>query len=170
MKRLDAIEASMSLYQKDSEIMRLSRGEVIEPSADFRRVLELSLEHGKKTEGAFDITIWPALSAIQATIRETGLPPAAQALLLLKERVDSRNVELSAGRLSFKVAGTQVTTDGVAKGYAVDEVAKLLRGSGVSSYLLNFSGNMRVEGAGWWTRVTAFVRISNPPGKGNASL
>lgn len=57
----------------------------------------------------------------------------------------------------------------VGKGYAGDEAAKVLKGKGISSALLNLGGNVqaigsRPDGSDWR------IGIRNPFGEGNDSL
>jgi thiamine biosynthesis lipoprotein len=172
-KRLDTIETSMSLYQSESEISRLNRlraGESLQPSADFRAVLEASLKHAKLTNGYFDITVWPALRTIQMQVKDTGQPPNEAQLAQLRQQVDYRNVRLGKGEVGFSKDGTQISTDGIAKGYAVDEVARLFDQSGVRAYLLNFSGNMKLrgthlDGKPWKVAILNPVDQSSTPAK-----
>lgn len=44
---------------------------------------------------------------------------------------------------ALKSRGTPVSFDGIAKGYAVDELAKLIQSKGYEYYKINFSGNLK---------------------------
>ncbi|MCB0404779.1 MAG: FAD:protein FMN transferase [Bdellovibrionales bacterium] len=159
--RLDTIEASMSLYQSKSEISRLNRqGHLDDLSPDFRSVLEQALDYSKLTEGYFDITIWSVLEEIQASFKKHGRPPEPTKLQPYAKLVDSALVQLEGSTIKFSRPGVKVSTDGIAKGYAVDEVAEYLLERGVSNFLINFSGNIRTHGKkvdGQWK-----VAIQNP--------
>ncbi|MEQ1877223.1 MAG: FAD:protein FMN transferase [Bdellovibrionia bacterium] len=144
--KLDRWEASMSLYQSESEISRLNRYGILEdPSADFLKLLSISIGHSQATKGYFEITVWPVLQLIKTNFKTTGKPPRAHALEMLKPLVDSAGIELSR-QIRFKNKGVMITLDGIAKGFAVDEIGRWLRAAGISNFLINFSGNMLAGG------------------------
>jgi thiamine biosynthesis lipoprotein len=145
-EELDQMETAMSLYQSESEISRLNRVGSVEASQHFINVVNESLKHGQLTEGYFDITIWPVLKLIQKSLKVSNQPPQKKQLESLRELVDFKNVSVLGKQIKFKKQGMAISLDGVAKGYAVDVIAEKLRLSGILSFIVNFSGNMRIEG------------------------
>jgi FAD:protein FMN transferase len=144
--KLDRWEASMSLYQSQSEISRLNRYGILEdPSADFLRLLNISIGHSRGTNGYFDITIWPVLQLIKASFKLKGVPPSKEALDNLRPFIGVTNIELS-NQVRFKRKGVMISLDGIAKGFAVDEIGKWLKEVRISNFLINFSGNMLAGG------------------------
>lgn len=155
---LDAIEAVFSLYQPESTLSRLNRdGYICSAPDDLLHLVAISKEYFERSEGAFDITILPALRAIEESFRKNQRPP--QKLHRLRPLVNSRLISVEHHCVRLDRKGMALTFDGVAKGYAVDRVAEALPPS-VKGYLLNFSGNMRWSGRkpqGPWT-----VGVWNP--------
>jgi FAD:protein FMN transferase len=145
--RLESMESSMSLYQKESDISRLNRtGRIIGADPDFVAVTRLGLWHSEMTEGYFDVTIWPLLEMIQRNFDQRKSPPPPAALREKAKLVDFRLVEVRGRAITLKKKGMGISLDGIAKGFAVDAAAEILKRSGIRSYVVNFSGNMRVRG------------------------
>lgn len=144
---LDKMEREMSLYQPTSDISQLNKeGKVKIPSPEFKNVVEMSIVHGNKTQGAFDISVWPVLLKIQNSFKINRQPPTEDDLKNLKPLVDYKQIEVSEDQIKFKNSNMMITLDGVAKGYAVDLLFDFFKSQGYQNILLNFSGNMRWSG------------------------
>lgn len=151
--RLDEIEKKMSLYQSSSWIRKINDQAKLSNDTrqvltdrDLTQVMIAALDVGQKTEGAFDITIFPVLKEIQESFHLNHRPPDEKKLASLKSLVDFHQVKIQKNTIVLSKRGMALTLDGIAKGYAVDQVAQLLEGQGVQNYLINFSGNMRWRG------------------------
>ena len=98
------------------------------------------------SSGAFDITVTPVIDAFRAH-RDAGLPglPDSTELRAANERVNAAGV-IIAGRKVRLHDGVEVTLDGIAKGYVVDSMATALTSAGVSGFLVNGGGDIRVGG------------------------
>lgn len=101
-------------------------------------LLELALNYGHITNGAFDVTIKPVLAAYQA-----GRQPTEDEQLL----VDYRRVQISGERISLDVPGAAITLDGIAKGRIVDGALAVLQAHGFTNTLVEAGGDLAVEGA-----------------------
>jgi thiamine biosynthesis lipoprotein len=146
-KKLDQIESEMSLYQTDSPINRLNRDSVLQGSfPHLNSVLKFSIENGRRTEGAFTVTVLPLLQLVQSSFEKNNRPPTEGQLQSLRAFLDDEKIAVTESKIQFSKPGLKVTLDGVAKGYAVDVIAKILQDEGYANFLLNFSGNMRWQG------------------------
>ncbi len=140
----DQIETELSLYQPESEVSKLNRaGHLCTSSIHLLKLVALSKEFTQKTNGAFDITILPVLKEIETNFKRTNRPP--KALVRFRPLVGGDKIHLQGNCIRFELKGMAITLDGIAKGYAVDEAAKLLP-KAIDAYLLNFSGNMLWKG------------------------
>lgn len=120
--KLNALESELSLYQRQSVLSRLrDHGRAGPISDDLVFLLKKSEEIRILTNGQFDIGY-----AVEASKRK--IP---KIIMINGERF---------------VEGTPINMDGIAKGYAVDVIAKFLQTKGYDRYLVNFSGNMRWNG------------------------
>lgn len=144
---LDLLEKDLSLYQSQSAIQLLNQtGSLTVAPDSLRQLVQLSLEAGRKTNGAFDLTVWPLLQFIKSHFKIHTDDPSDQALKEVKAVTSYKLVQLTPKGVQFARPGVKITLDGIAKGYAVDQVAALLAKSQVNDYLLNFSGNMKWSG------------------------
>ncbi len=149
-KELDQMESEMSLYQSESPLSQLNRqGFLTGPiPPHLGIVLKSAIEAFSRTDHFFDISIWPVLSLIQDSFKSKKRPPSTDELEAQRPVLGTDQIQLSEKRIEFRKKGMGITLDGIAKGYAVDVVAKFLDSRGFKNYLLNFSGNMRWKGLG----------------------
>lgn len=143
-QRILELEGLLSVTDADSEIYALNQTGTAALSADTAALLERGLALCARTDGALDLSIYPVLCAWGFTTGSYQIPDA-QTLSALLERVDHRQIVLSDGEAAIP-AGMQVDLGSVAKGYTGDQVAQLLRDSGVTSALLNLGGNVQAVG------------------------
>jgi FAD:protein FMN transferase len=169
---VESLEAQMTVYRDDSEVIRLNRRAAQEPVAVeprlfglFRRAQQLYQE----TEGAFDITSGP-LSEAWGFSRREGRVPSEDQIDEARERVGMRHVTLDADKktIAFDRPGMTVNFNSLGKGYALDRMAELLAHHDIDDYLLHGGkssvlarGNQPgAGGAGWRVGVRHPLRQS----------
>lgn len=150
--RVVEIEQKMSVSEDDyetTELLEVNRAAGREPvavSPDTYAVLEAALRYSELTGGAFDVTIWP-LVRLWGIGSDDPRVPTAERLAAARNLVDYRRLELRPGETVYLPAdGMGVDVGGIAKGYAADEAARILRDAGVEHALLDFGGNIMVIG------------------------
>ncbi len=152
--RIREIENVLSDYKADSEIMRLCRandtaaGTAFTISDDLVKVLTVAQEVSAKSDGAFDVTIGP-LSKLWRVTRKHNSLPDAKTLEQAKSKVGWRQLTLDAKAktVSIAISGVRIDFGGIGKGYAADEVLKLLTSMGITSALVAMSGDIAVSDA-----------------------
>lgn len=146
-KAVAIVDAQMSTWQHDSDLMRLNRapvGELVEVPADLARVLALGLRIGRASGGAFDIGMGDAVHA-------WGFGPDAadvqgiRAAMAAPRRPAHEVLELE-GTLVRKRGPIALDLNGIAKGYGVDRLAETLRTFGIEAALVGIDGEMRAQG------------------------
>lgn len=166
---LQSLEKLLSVTDAGSEIYAAnhSGGAAVEVSEQTAGLLSRALELCESTDGALDVTIYPVVKAWGFTTGEHRVP-SEEELSGLLERVDYARVQLDAQTLSVP-AGTELDLGAVAKGYAGDRAAALLRARGVESARLELGGNVHVLGAkpdgSPWR-----VAVRDPDGEGYAGV
>lgn len=138
------LENLLSVTLEDSEISRLNRaaGEKAVPlSTDTMELLTLGKEYSAYTNGAFDIAISPIVKAWGFTEEEHHVPTQAELDALLP-LTDPADLLLEDETAYLQQAGMAIDLGGIAKGYASDQVAELLREKGVESAILSLGGNV----------------------------
>ncbi len=148
MEEYRRIDREMSTYKPDSEISRVNAhaAEGAMPiSAELALMIDRSLELSVASHGAFDITYDSVgyLYDFRAHKR-----PSENEITEHLAAVNYRHVVLdrAAGTVRFAVPGVRINLGGIAKGYAVEHAAELLRKAGVQHALLNAGGDTRVLG------------------------
>jgi thiamine biosynthesis lipoprotein len=147
---LEAVEEQMSNWRDGSDINRLNRaapGQWVDLPANLIAVLAKGMEIGAASGGAFDMALgdlvaaWgfgpPVRRIDEAAIRAlTGRPrlPCAQVL------------ELGPGR-ARRLAAVGFDLSGIAKGFGVDEMARVMRAEGITDYLVGIDGELRAAGS-----------------------
>lgn len=149
---LQDIEQQMSTYRPDSEISRFNRGDAgqwIQVSTALCNVVDSALDIGRRTGGAFDITVGPVVNLWGFGPGEIILaPPDQTALKLALSRVGYDKVETDCSIPALKKADPDVYVDlsAYAKGYGVDRIAAFLDEAGVSNYLVEIGGELKLRG------------------------
>ena len=130
--RLAEINGEMSTYDKESELSRFNQSTGLDwftVSADTARVVKFALDVAKSTKGSFDPTVGPAVNlwgfGPDGRRKE---PPSENEIAEVLARIGYQNLEVreEPPALRKKRADLYLDLSAVAKGYAVDEVAKLL--------------------------------------------
>jgi FAD:protein FMN transferase len=140
-EEIDRLDAQMSNYKPESELSDINReaaerGIVVEPH--LWGLIRDSLRLSEETDGAFDITVGPLLRAWGFFRGQGRLPSDAELASVLK-CVGYRHVKLDPVRreIRFDTPGVELDLGAIAKGYALDRAAEILRANGVSRALIS---------------------------------
>lgn len=142
-----AINKSMSTYISDSDISRINKGDsTIVVDAMFREVFLLSKQINQNTNGYFDPTVGPLVDA-------WGFGPGEQ-IALDSTKVDSLLRFVGFDKVVITEIGTVRKSDpnisldfnAIAKGYAIDRLAKLMESKGIENFLLEVGGELVAKG------------------------
>lgn len=147
---VQGVESRMSATLAESEVSRVNEAagrEAVVVSAETFAVIERGLEFTVRSGGAFDITVGPlvklwGIGTDHARIPEPDEIRAALAMLGASDVVLDR----AAGSVFLRRGGMRLDLGAIAKGYAADKAAELLRSRGVRRALLDFGGNIVVVG------------------------
>ena len=148
MNELHRIDALMSTYKEDSEISAVNRDAARSPvrvSDELAKLVVRSLEMSRLTGGAFDVTY--ASAGYLYDFRARQRPHAGQIEEAL-EAIDFRLVEVDADHstIAFRRNGVRIDLGGIAKGYAVERGAAILRRNGIEHGIVTAGGDSRIVG------------------------
>ena len=169
---LDAIVREMSPWEVDSDLSRfntLDAGDSINLSTHFSAVIDCALRIAEETNGAFD----PTLGALVDLWGFGAKPPAREA-----PNDDDINSALACsgwrklkrdGAKLVQTGGLRLDLNGIAKGHAVDEAARIVSAAGVASFLIEIGGELKSvgvkpDGQPWW------IDLERPPGDASTPL
>jgi thiamine biosynthesis lipoprotein len=149
--RVAALDACMSDYKPDSELMRLcakAGGDPVPVSRELFFVLEKAQEVSRRSDGAFDVTVGPVVR-LWRQARRTQRLPDPERLARARALVGWRNVRLDpkARTVQLLKPGMLLDLGGIAKGYAADGALAALAKHGVTRALVAAGGDIAVAGA-----------------------
>ncbi|MEY8428783.1 FAD:protein FMN transferase [Lachnospiraceae bacterium 46-15] len=166
-KEAERLDALLSTGAADSEVSRLNREGGGSVSEDTAVLIEKAGRICEKTDGAFDISIYPVMRAWGFTDKKYQVPEPGELTVLL-DRVDGSQIRLDGNRkkVLFGLDGMEIDLGGIAKGYASNRMMKIFQEYGVESGIVSLGGNVQVLGTkadgGNWR-----VAVRNPEGDGD---
>ena len=141
-----SLESLVSVTDADSELYAINQTGSGTLTGKASSLMEQALELCRRTGGALDISVYPIVRAWGFTTGSYQVPDEAeiQALLPL---VDYRKIQYDAATGTVTLPeGMEIDLGSVAKGYAGQLAAQMLREHGVQSALLNLGGNVQTVG------------------------
>lgn len=147
-KRLQLVNQQMSTYRSDSELSRFNQARESLPVSDaIRYVIESSLTLYKLTAGAFDVTVGPLVNLWGfGPDKRANKVPSDQLIAAKKQMVGSHYLAIDGDRLVKLIPDLYVDLSAIAKGYGVDVIADHLETLGITNYLVDIGGELRVNG------------------------
>lgn len=143
IKRLDK---QLSVGEPDSEISLINKNGSGTISEDTAIMIEKSLEIGARTEGKFDITIYPLMEEWGFTTGEFHVPEEG-ILEGLLERLDYREIDFDQDTLTVTLGEKQgIDLGGIAKGFTSDRIMEIFRQYGLVSGVVTLGGNVECFG------------------------
>jgi thiamine biosynthesis lipoprotein len=145
---MDRLIGVLSRFEGTSAVTALNdAGRLDHTPPELSHVLSRSIAYHEVSGGAFDITVEPLVDLFRERLdRVTPREPTAAEIAEALELVGSRHVSLSDGRVHLARSGMGITLDGVAKGYIVDAMGRVLTDHGIGRYLINAGGDIRASG------------------------
>ena len=149
---LSEINQSMSTYIKESELSNINFSTVSDwqsISDDLFEVIDHAINVSLKTNGAFDITIAPLVNLwgfgpdeLQNKI------PTDEIIELTKKNTGYKKISIdkSLKKISKLDPNLHIDLSGIAKGFAVDKIARYLDKRGFKNYLVEIGGELIGKG------------------------
>ncbi len=142
---LEKVDASLSMFNPQSTISRINRGETDEVDEMLDEVLQLSFTIYKATDGAFDPTVAPLVNAWGFGFKSGQLPDSTQVDSLLA-LVGLSHIHLDGNKLTKDNPLSILDFSAIAKGYGVDRAAQVLREHGIKDFMVEIGGEIVTEG------------------------
>ena len=145
LDEVDRIDRLMSHYKSDSALSLLNRNASHGPVQVAPELFDLiaeAMRYQRESGGAFDITVGPLMKA-WGFFRDDGRVPTDDELADARLRVGGARVVLNAAEktIAFDRPGVELDLGGIAKGYAVDRVVRLLRARAIAAALISAGGS-----------------------------
>jgi len=148
-ERLRQVNASMSTWDAKSELSRINAAPAHAPlrvSADLGKVLTATLELARASGGTFDPTVGPLVNLWGFGPERQPSEPTAAAIAEARERTGYRHLRLEGDLLTKEREGLYVDLSAIAKGFGVDEVARVLEAQGITRYVVEIGGELVARG------------------------
>ena len=148
---IDQLDEQMSNYKPESELSAINRDAAkseVTVSPQLFGLIQYSLRASQESGGDFDITVGP-LMKLWGFFRGQGRLPGSAEIAQVEKHIGYRHVHLDAARrtIRFDTTGVELDLGGIAKGYAVDQAAELMRSDGVATALIS-SGTSSIYALG----------------------
>lgn len=144
---IGSLEEQVSVTDEHSDIYAIDHTGSGSLSGNAAELMAQALELCRRTNGELDLSVYPIVRAWGFTTGSYQIPDeeTIQSLLPL---VDYTQIQYDAATGVVTLPeGMEIDLGSVAKGYAGQLAAQMLRNSGVESALLNLGGNVQTVGA-----------------------
>ena len=148
---LDLIDSTMSTYRTDSEVSRFNGSNSTDwfpVSPETAKVVQAALDVSELTQGTFDITVGPLVNRWGFGPEEYDNFPSQDEIdeLLLSVGPQHLAVQLAPPAIMKDAPHLKIDLSGIAKGFAVDQVAAELGKMGIKNYMIEVGGETRTAG------------------------
>ena len=148
---IQRLEGLMTTWRPDSEVSRINAAagkSAVAVGPETLAVIEKSVWMSQRSEGVFDITfeamhgLWKFDQDLEERI------PARAAVEAARRLIDYRKIKIDhdARSVLLEKRGMRMSLGGIAKGYAVDAAAGVLRAEGLDAFLVQAGGDLYVRG------------------------
>lgn len=149
-KRVIDLEDLVSINKSGTEIVELNKNSGINPvklSDDSFNIIEKGLEYSKASKGGYDITIGPLVKLWSIGLPEAKVPNENEIKEAIKH-VDYSKLKINkdTNEVFLSEKGMMIDLGSIAKGYAADEIVKLLKEEGVTEAIVDLGGNIYALG------------------------
>lgn len=158
VKRVLEIDDMMSAYKEYSDISLINGNAgngFTNINRDTLHLLNRSLQFSRMSEGAFDITVRPLID-LWGIGKKANYIPDEESIRHTLQFVNSHNLILDHinTRAALSQKGQSLDLGGIAKGYAADEVKRILLENNIQNAIINLGGNIvtlgnRPDGSSW---------------------
>lgn len=144
---LAEIDRSMSLYKPGTLINQFNSAQKeVKVDRYLNDVLKRSFEINEDTKGIFDITVAPLVQAWGFGPKPTSAEPNATEIKSILNCVGMKNLHLENGALIKTKPCIHIDLNGIAQGYSVDLLANYLSQKGITSFVVELGGEIRIAG------------------------
>jgi thiamine biosynthesis lipoprotein len=167
---LENINQIFSTFRRSSQISALNMHQSTEPyevSTDLFSLFVKARDISEKTNGSFDITVGPLVNywGFGSQTKKINKMPSKGEVEPILKRVGSDKYVLDAQNHTVTKKDKEVYFDfaAMAKGFGVDEVAKLFLDNGINDFMVEIGGEVVVRGYKNPSKKTLWkIAINNP--------
>jgi thiamine biosynthesis lipoprotein len=159
VQEINRLDAMFSVGNADSDVTKINENGSGEVSEETAFIMNRAMQVSEKTNGAFDITIYPLMELWGFTTKNYRVPESSEIAEALKG-VSYTNVSVNGQQVAL-TGGSSIDLGGIAKGYTSSRVIQIMKDCGIEHAIVNLGGNVQVlgtktDGSDWR------VAIQNP--------
>lgn len=142
-----SIDSSLSVYKSFSTISRFNnstRG--VTADVHLQKLVQTSFHITRETNGLSDITVGPLIEAWGFLAKQSSSIPNDREIKDILQCVGIKYITLQNDSLIKQKPCVKIDVNGIAQGYTVDIIAKFLEEKGISDFLVELGGELRVKG------------------------
>lgn len=163
----------MSVFEKQSELNKINNLQAdkeLTLSPEMTAVLYTANEIYRLSGGAFDPSIAPVVDLWGFGIKDGQSFPTDEQIKEALRHVGFKKLHFSDdfSRVEKTDSALRLNLSAIAKGFAVDRVAKLLSDLGYEDYVVEIGGEVKAAGERSFAGSGWNIGLSNPDNKGNA--
>lgn len=143
-REINRLESILSRTRSGSDVYTLNQQGEADVSPETAKLLALALQYAAETDGAFDVTIEPLVSA-WGIHTETPRVLTEDEIAALLPLVGREHIRMDGSAVSLD-EGCAIDLGGIAKGYASDVVAGIYRENGMKGGWASLGGNVYAHG------------------------
>lgn len=163
---LDSVGRSLNVFDPESLASRVNASDSVAVDAAYAEVYETSVRVNRLTDGAFDPTLGPLITAWgfgkghKATADTLRIDSLMAFTGISRTRLENGMIIKEDPRIEFNYSA-------IAKGYGCDRVAATLARNGAENYLVEIGGEIRCagkspSGKGWRISIDRPVKSAKP--------
>lgn len=144
-KTLAEVDGALSIFNDSSTISKINRNENVIPDSLFLHIYRLSHQISDWTNGAFDITVAPAVNAWGFGFKHAENITDAT-IDSLKNLVGYNKVYEQDGKIIKSNPHIMLDCNAIAKGFGCDVVADMMNTKNIDNYMIEIGGEIVVKG------------------------
>ncbi len=135
--------SSMSLYNPNSVLSRVNRGDTDTADVHIIKCIEIARLVSGQSGGMYDVTVKPVSEALGFGAGTAVENPDIDSLL---QYVGYEKLQTDGIRVIKSIPGVQIDLNSIAKGYTVDLMARMIESHGVRDYMVEIGGEIFCRG------------------------
>ncbi|MGL5417260.1 MAG: FAD:protein FMN transferase [Clostridium sp.] len=148
--KVKEIENKVSINKNGTEVDKINENAGIKKvsvSDDTFEIIEKGLKYSEMSNGKYDISIGPIVKLWSIGLPEAKIPTQEEINKTL-EYVDYRDIELNkeTKEVFLKKKGMILDLGSIAKGYAADQIAEILKEQKIEKAIIDLGGNIYAMG------------------------
>lgn len=142
---LAKVDGALSMFNDSSTISKINRNENVIPDSLFMHIYRLSVQVSDWTDGAFDITVAPAVNAWGFGFKHAENITDAT-IDSLKNLVGYKKIQEKDGKIIKSNPDIMLDCSAIAKGFGSDAVADMMKAKKIDNFMIEIGGEIVLKG------------------------